>query len=192
LKLLISTVFQGYCGFKAALKSQDMINFPKLFIVFIILSLVPIYSCHKKQIKCEKETYLLPNDFKGIILVFFNQSDGAPAEYEDSARLYKIPKSGLLKTQHKQNGGCASDNRIQFFYLDSIGNRKPIKYFMNIENEKVPLAENFVMLSFLSNKNDSTHFVIHLVGEIKNFVELTNAVRKIQPIEILKCMNHTE
>ena len=82
-----------------------------------------------------------------------------------------------------------TDHRIRFFYPDSLTGRKELLYFMDIEKDEIPLDENYVMLSFLPDKKDSTAFVIHLVGEIKEFVELTNAVKQIKPHEILKSLN---
>jgi hypothetical protein len=167
-----------------------MIHSSKLFPIFILLLFAGFFSCQNtEKIKCEKEVYLIPEGFRGIILIFYDQPDGLPAEYLGDTRVYKVPKSGLMKSQFRPNGGCMSDERIHFFYVDSSGNQKPITYFMNLKENKPPIDENYVMLSFLSNKTDSTHFVIHLVGEVKEFVELTNAVRKMQPIEILKSLN---
>jgi hypothetical protein len=149
-----------------------------------------LFSCsNKPKTICEKEIYLLPKDFKGIILVFFNQDDGLPCEYEEDARLYRVPSTGLFKSRFKPNGGCMADHRIRFFYPDSLTGRKELLYFMDIEKDEIPLDKNYVMLSFLPDKKDSIAFVIHLVGEIKEFVELTNAVKQIKPYEILKTLN---
>lgn len=160
------------------------------FKLLVFLCLWVLTSCNNKPADlCEKEIYLLPQDFKGIVMVFFNQDDGSPCEYEGDARLYKIPQTGLLKSQFKKNGGCMTDHRIRFFYPDSVTGRKELLYFMDIENNQIPLDENYVMLSFLPDKKDSTAFVIHLVGEVKEFVELTNAVKRVSPHEILKSLN---
>jgi hypothetical protein len=160
------------------------------FRLITLLCFGVLASCKNEPADlCEKETYLLPKDFKGIIIVFFDQEDGSPCEYEGEARLYKIPPSGLLKSQFRKNGGCMTDHRIRFFYPDSLTDRKELLYFMDIENNEIPLNENYVMLSFLPDKQDSTAFVIHLVGEVKEFVELTNAVKRVSPHEILKSMN---
>jgi hypothetical protein len=154
------------------------------------LALVALFACNKNPKNlCEKEIYLLPKDFKGIILVFFNQADGLVCEYSEGARLYRVPPTGLLKSQFKPNGGCMADHRIRFFYPDSLNGRKELLYFMDLEKDEIPMDENYVMLSFLPDKEDSTAFVIHLVGEIKEFVALTNAVRQLKPHEILKSLN---
>ena len=167
-----------------------MFKSKQYYIVLLFLFCACFISCRsKEERKCEKEIYLLPDGFRGIVLIYFNQPDGAPAEYFGDSRLYRIPSTGLMKSQFGPNGGCMSDNRINFFYIDSAGNQKPITYFMNILEDRPPVDENYVMLSFTSNKSDSTHFVIHLVGEIKEFVELTNAVKKINHLEVLKSLN---
>lgn len=167
-----------------------MNRYKLLSVFFCIAVLISVNSCTKKESKhCEKEIYLLPNGFSGIVLIYLNQKTGAPVEYENGARLYRIPKSGIFKSQFRKNGGCMSDNRIRFFYVDSLNKRKEIKYFLNLENSKIPKKEKYVMLTFLPDKKDTTPFMIHLVGEISEFVELTNAVRRMQPEEILKSLN---
>ncbi len=91
----------------------------KQLIVFLFV-LTVVAGCKKSQ-PCEKEIYLLPDGFKGKMIVFFDQPDGKEIQYEDGVRLYPIPTSGFLKSQFPRNGGCMNDDRINFFYVDSLG-----------------------------------------------------------------------
>ena len=42
---------------------------------------------------------MLPRGFVGPVLIIFNQPDGEPREYKDGKRVYRIPSSGVLRTQ---------------------------------------------------------------------------------------------
>ena len=47
----------------------------------------------------EPETYLIPRYYVGEVYVIFNVSDGAAPEVEGGRRVYRIPPSGILRTQ---------------------------------------------------------------------------------------------
>jgi hypothetical protein len=153
-------------------------------LLVVILCLSVVIGC-KKSTPCEKEIYLIPEGFRGKIIVFFNQQDGQAIQYEDNARVYHILSTGMLKTQFKKNGGCMGDNRIQFFYEDSLEGRKPIDYFLNEDRKNIPSDKDYVLMSFLSDRNTKPDFVIHLLGSINEFKELTNSIIDLDPEEIL-------
>lgn len=156
-------------------------------ILLIIFSVVVFSSCNKTT-DCEKEIYLLPPGFRGELIVYFDQDDGQPEIYEDSARVYRIPRSGYLKTRFQKNGGCMTDNRIRFFYEDSSGNREELDYFLNLNKDSIPTNRDYVLFTLLSDKDSKPDFVIHLIGTVQEFKELTNGVRNLDPIGILDSM----
>ena len=47
----------------------------------------------------EKELTLLPDGYTGPVLVLYEQRDGQPREYRGNWRIFRIPASGVLKTQ---------------------------------------------------------------------------------------------
>lgn len=156
------------------------------FFVFIILLFV-IAGCKEKR-QCEKEIYLLPEGFRGEMIVYFDQPDGQEVSYENSARVYSIPPSGYLKTQFPKNGGCMNNNRIHFYYLDSLGIRKPLDYFLNLDKDSIPKDRDYVLFTFLSNKDAKPDFAIHLVGSVYEFNELTQSVHSLDPIKIFQSL----
>jgi hypothetical protein len=164
-----------------------IIQMSKKVIFVFILGIFCLTGCQKTQ-ECEKEIYLIKEGFKGNIIVFFNQEDGQEIQYEDSARLYRIPELGYLKSQFPPNGGCMGDNRIQFFYEDSLGQRQSLDYFLNIDKEDIPTDRDFVMFSFLSDKSKKPDFIIHCVGHVSEFNELTESVKYLKPDEILEAL----
>ena len=81
--------------------------------------------------KAETSLYCLPNHFVGDVLILFDQPAGAPVEYRGSTRLYRIPATGVLRTQFKPNYGWHSPD--QFYYVDAQGKSiKKLPYFNTV------------------------------------------------------------
>ncbi len=68
---------------------------------------------------------LIPKGYTGIIVIIFDQADGVMPEMENGKRVYIIPNGGVLKTQAKANYKLSGH---KYYYVDSLGNREPIKY----------------------------------------------------------------
>lgn len=152
--------------------------------LFFVLFLIVVSGC-KKSTKCEKEIYLVPKGFHGPIIVYFDQPDGQKVQYEDSIRVYDIPASGFLKTQFPKNGGCMNNNRIHFYYVDSLGTREPLDYFLNLDKDSLPKDKNYVVFSLLSDKEAKPDFVIQLVGRFDEANDLIQSVKYLEPLKIL-------
>jgi hypothetical protein len=73
--------------------------------------------------RAQHEVHLIPADYRGPVIVIFNDSTGAAKEYEGRARLYRIPPSGILRTQFARNDGWA---RPDYYYVDAQGRRSRI------------------------------------------------------------------
>lgn len=127
----------------------------------------------------------MPEGLRGQVIVYFDQPDGQAIQYEDEARVYRLPSTGLLKTQFPRNGGCMGDNRIQFFYEDKTGGRQELDFWMDVPRDSIPANTDHVFMTFLSEKDKKPDFVIHLIGTHQEFKSLTNSVRDIDPVEVL-------
>lgn len=94
--------------------------------IFLILfsSIYFFASCQT----AEPETFIIPDGYKGKVMIVFEKPNGVTPKFERNRRIYEIPKSGILVTQFKINEGFM--NR-QFYYIDSFNQRIPIKYFKN-------------------------------------------------------------
>lgn len=163
-------------------------NMKQLFVFVSILLIIA--GCTGSKKPCEKEIYLIPPAFRGELIVFFDQADGQEMQYEDEARVYNIPSSGFLKTRFPKNGGCMNDDRIHFFYQDSLGDREPMDYFLNLDPDSIPTDRDYVLFTFFSNKDKKPEFVIHMVGHVAEFKQLTQGVNHLQPLRILDSLNN--
>ena len=69
------------------------------------------------------ETYIIPENYKGPVIVIFNQKVGQPKEYEGRRRLYKIPATGVLFSQFKDEQGWIDQ---EYYYVTPTGQRKKL------------------------------------------------------------------
>jgi hypothetical protein len=69
------------------------------------------------------ERYLIPENYIGPVIVIFNQKDGQPKEYEGKRRLYRIPLTGVLFTQFKDEQGWINQD---YYYVSPSGARKKL------------------------------------------------------------------
>jgi hypothetical protein len=91
----------------------------------LVICLILIYLTAACQRNGEDCIYLIPESFQGNILIVFDQPNGVDTMYEGKNRVYKLDTSGFLRTKFKSNYGIQKN---EFFYQDSLGNRKIIKY----------------------------------------------------------------
>lgn len=99
-----------------------LLSFPlTLIVVVVVLYLFSFVSSYLTR--PEKETYLIPEGYKGTVLVIFNQPNGEKPEYEDGRRIYRIPQSGVLFTQLKDEQGIINQ---EYFYISPNGQRRKL------------------------------------------------------------------
>jgi hypothetical protein len=93
----------------------------KVFILFLgLLSLTGM--CGGQM--AEPEIHLIPAGYMGNIYIFHNVPDGEPAKYEGRARVYQIPKDGILRSKTSMNLGWQFTP--QYFYVSPDGKREKI------------------------------------------------------------------
>ncbi len=72
----------------------------------------------------EPEIHLIPAGYMGNIYIFHNVPDGEPLKREGRARVYEIPKDGILRSQSPMNPGWSFTP--QYFYVTPDGKREKI------------------------------------------------------------------
>ncbi len=53
----------------------------------------------------QRELTLLPDGYEGPVVILLSAHDGQPPEYRGKTRVYRIPESGVLKTQFAAYSG---------------------------------------------------------------------------------------
>lgn len=89
--------------------------------------------------KAEAETFLIPLNYRGEFVVFFDEECGTLEELDKGRRIYRIPDTGVLITGFKKTEGYLD----QQFYR--VGNdletvKIPFFLFQNIETERKHIA----------------------------------------------------
>ena len=92
-----------------------------IIVTYIIFS---FSSCKPKD--PQEIVYLIPKNYQGVVVVIFSQRKGLPASSENRHTVFKIPSSGVLKTQGRPIKGW---HRRSFYYIDSAGAKSEIPYY---------------------------------------------------------------
>jgi hypothetical protein len=134
----------------------------------------------------DDEIFILSNDYKGVVVILFNQKNGQPVKYEKGERVYEIPSDGVLKTQFPFNRGW---HNLYRFYYKADGRIVEIPYVIDAKDV---MSNRVQVCCFSSGKagkdpNDvPVEFAQFYVGteeEIDNAIEKGD---KINPAEIRK------
>lgn len=155
----------------------------------VIFSILLIMVFGTISIQCtrqvEESIRLLPAGFTGSVFIIFNQADGVPKEYEGNKRVYRIPKSGVLKTQFKTKGGSKS---IAAFYEDSNGKRSvlPVTIFSQYDrfsSNRVVWVEGAIS-GTAKNRPNYKKFISCMVGKVKD-IDSIRLVRDTMVIRVI-------
>jgi hypothetical protein len=129
---------------------------PKILILIIFAFTV---SCSLG----EDETYIIPTNYTGPVIVLFNQSTGKPEKYNNGKRIYEIDKNGILKTQFVFQEGFRD---INYKY----SNGKSVRYLWpsdKVWSDTINLNSKYKdsIYAYHANNSDNLWFI---VGKVKN------------------------
>ncbi len=99
----------------------------KIAVTLLPLLIIPASFFIAYQLsKAEPETFLIPSDLRGEIVVFYDEPCGQETKREAGRRIYEISNEGVLITKFKENRGFLD---LKFYLVDESGNRTEIPYF---------------------------------------------------------------
>lgn len=75
--------------------------------ILFVLNIIRLNVSHKTMIP---ELHILPDGYVGKVYVLFNVRGYEKIKYEDEARIYNIPSSGILLTRSSKNTGFIDAN----------------------------------------------------------------------------------
>lgn len=101
---------------------RRVLAFP-LVLVLLVVGLYAVTFAISYLNQPEKETYLIPAGYRGNVLVIFNQPDGQKPEYQAKRRIYRIPPTGVLFTQLKDEQGIIDQD---YFYVSPSGQEQKL------------------------------------------------------------------
>jgi hypothetical protein len=92
-------------------------------VFFTLVALISLTGMCSGQM-AEPEIHLIPSGYVGYVYIFHNVPDGEPAQYDARARVYQIPKDGILRSRTPMNDGWHITP--QYFYVGADGKREKI------------------------------------------------------------------
>jgi len=138
--------------------------------------------------------YLIPNGYRGDVIIVFNQPDGIIPEVENGLYVYKIPDDGILKVNTEGYTGVVNKS---YFYIDKNNQRQGIEYlqitgdrnskgepqnkFGNInqnEYENAVYILNTGGLGSFNTKNGIVQYTSFIVGTPKDGDQLYDKMQK--------------
>jgi hypothetical protein len=118
--------------------------------------------------------FLIPDGYKGTVVVFFDIPNGKPIKFMGKSRVYEIDSNGVLLTQFKQNIDVKPSKNVKYYYFIRKGNsNKELPYvdkdeFSKFTSEKIIVFAK-TMENGLSDKNHKQYnylnFIVGKLGE---------------------------
>jgi hypothetical protein len=142
-----------------------------MYISIILLNL--LFGCKKSA---EESLYIIPNKYKGTVVIIFNQKNGVPAQYKNGIRMYKIPENGVLKTQLKANFGLS---KFRMMY----GDFGELKYMTAQDWRSYPEDSDEIVCWNLESgvtqdsNNQKINFEVFSVGSVKESEKISDQKR---------------
>ncbi|KAA5536548.1 hypothetical protein F0919_02450 [Taibaiella lutea] len=148
----------------------------KLLLSFFLL--ISLASCMAH----EPDIFILPDNFRGGILIIYNQKNGIAPQYHGKSRVYVIPKNGILKTQFLMDEDW---KQLPQFYYVSINPQNEIRYVVDTKNTPKNEVIAYGNNSGTANKDFAgkkvVEFTMYFVG---NNSEIDTAYNRMQEIDI--------
>jgi len=139
--MVMSTKYSHITTFKAN-------NTRKIgFTVGHVIILVNIFSVLACNIERTAEViWLVPNEYTGPVVVYYDQLKGDSIEYENGQRVYRIDANGMLMSQFP-SGVHVSKETV--YHVTSNGTRIIIPYLSDIEGVQTT-ADSMAVFYFLN------------------------------------------
>lgn len=72
------------------------------------------------------QTYLLPDQFEGCVVIYYDIEGAEPLTVDDNTITYKVPADGIIHTSSPYHFGWVNENhsgshQIEAFYVDEEG-----------------------------------------------------------------------
>ncbi len=156
-------------------------------IILLIVLVAVVWELIYFKSTAKQEVYILPQGFKGIVLVAYGQSDGLDDIIEDGKLIYKIPQSGVLKLKRKE---ATTITQTWYYFEDEQGLRTELSHcFSPCEEMKNNPDKIFAYKETnggFENDGIQLEMTTFLVSTFHDTDSLNIADEKFNPIELLK------
>ena len=161
--------------------------FKILFVIIVaIILIVIVWELFYIQTVSKEEIFILPENFKGVVLIVHNQKDGVSIKKENGKIIYRVPFNGILKIKMPLKPALP---KMWYYFEDSKGKRT--EFFYCFERKEMEKNKDKVYAFGLSTGtyqegNDKVDYTMFLVGTAKEADSLSKVAEKLKPTELLK------
>ncbi len=97
-----------------------------LVIIFLFIVVGILYFAINN--KGVDQTYLLPMNFKGCVVIYYGEKEAPPLKMKNNEIIYKVPKDGIIYTSSPQEFGWVNNEKsgefqLSAFYVDETGKK---------------------------------------------------------------------
>ena len=123
-------------------------------IFWSILPFLTLYGIIAKD-SASYDIFLIPDGYRGQVVIEYGVQDGAKEEYEGRWRVYRVPANGHLKTIFTLKGNSIRLSDSKYYYVDKNGNRKELKHFCEHCKDKDTTSLQVIYGSLGTSNNKS-------------------------------------
>ena len=154
-----------------------------LFIVIVVVAWELIYL----KSTTKEEVFVLPQNFKGIVVIAYDQKDGLDDTIEDGKFIYRIPQNGVMKLKRKE---VTTLSKSWYYFEDEQGKRTILDFCFPPCEEMKNNPDKFFAYGKSNggteNEGEEIEFTSFLVGTSHDTDSLNRADEKLNLFEMIK------
>lgn len=151
-------------------------------IAFILFLAVLSQSCGW----IKKEVFIIPKNYTGCLIVFFDQANSAPVKVKNRERIFEIPSNGVLVTSSSINTDWLD---FPEFYYERIDPANQVPYKTNPKEIPVngPAASGGLSCVTQRSPSDTTELrcMVYFIGNKKQTSFYYNEFQKMDMVKML-------
>jgi hypothetical protein len=141
------------------------------------------------QSSTAKEVFILPQGFKGIVLIAYDQENGLDDVVSGGKLIYKIPQNGVIRLKRK----TASLLTQSWYYFEDKNGKKTEFFYCFDPSDMKKNADKVYAFGRSNggyeNVTGKVTMTTFLVGTEKDSDSLSRKLEKFNPLELLKTSN---
>lgn len=155
---------------------------------FLLIALVVVmWEWTYLKTTTKEEVYIIPQNFKGIVVIAYDQKDGIEDIIEDGKLIYRIPHSGVLKLKRQE----ATTLSKSWYYFENEQGKRTVLYYCSppcedMKNNPDKFFAYGKSNGGYENEGEQIDMTTFLVGTSYDSDSLNKADEKLNPLELIK------
>ncbi|WP_142531072.1 DUF6843 domain-containing protein [Pedobacter westerhofensis] len=156
----------------AILRSKNIKITTSLYILLLVVLITSCTYWHNVNIK-----YIIPEGYEGMIVLAWDQKNGAPKIMEGDYEVYTFPANGFLKSEV---GGRSMNAHEKFYsYNKATGKRMELKIIdPTISTDTISAKNEYYMVGSFSGGYEQTYNLVFFITNNKKSKFMDPAYRE--------------